>query len=131
MDKPEEKNYNIEINIQGGRNCLSIGKGVIKALGSPSHVSFKISDAHDSISVFPCDEGDVMAFRVPVKLFLDHKSVMRINSKRFVQGIMQTNGLDTTRTYRLKGEYLQSKNIAVFPFEGAILRAYNGNDQTT
>lgn len=47
MDKPEEKNYNIEINIQGARNCLSIGKGVIKALGSPSHVSFKISDTHD------------------------------------------------------------------------------------
>lgn len=110
----DKKAYPIEMSLQGKHNCISIGKGVIKALGTPTHVSLKISDTHDSISVFPCDEDDVMAFRVPAKLFVDHKCVMRINSKRFVLGIMKTNNLDTRRTYTLSGEYLKEKNAAVF-----------------
>lgn len=95
----EDRMYPIEMTLQGARCCISIGKGVIKALGKPSHVSIKISDSHDSLSVFPCDEDDVMAFRVPLKLFTDHRCVMRINSKQFVHGIMRTNQMDTSKTY--------------------------------
>lgn len=134
MDKAvsEEITYVIEMTIQGGRNCISIGKGVIRALGEPSHVSLKISDNHDSISVFPCDEDDVMAFRVPTKLLIDHHCVMRINSKRFVHGIMRSNGMDITRTYTLSGEYLKDKNIAVFSLvDGVTMRALKRLDQQT
>ncbi len=125
MDKQpaEDRNDLIELSLQGARNCISIGKGVIRALGKPSHVSLKISDSNDSISVFPCDEDDVMSFRVPTKLFLDHKCVMRINSKRFVHGIMKSNDLDTSRTYTLSGEYLKDKNTAVFSLiDGVTMR---------
>lgn len=125
MDKQvsEEKGYLIEMSLQGKQNCISVGKGVIKALGAPTHVSLKISDTHDSISVFPCHEDDVMAFRVPKKLLVDHKCVMRINSKRFIQGIMRANELDPTKTYTLSGEYLADKNIAIFSLvTGATLR---------
>ncbi len=119
----DDKAYVIEMTLQGARNCISIGKGVIRALGSPTHVSLKISDTHDSLSVFPCDEDDIMAFRVPVKLFKDHKCVMRINSKKFVHGIMRTNDLDITKTYVLSGEYLSDVNTAVFSLvDGAKLR---------
>ena len=126
MDKQpaEDRNDLIELSLQGARNCISIGKGVIRALGKPSHVSLKISDSNDSISVFPCDEDDVMSFRVPTKLFLDHKCVMRINSKRFVHGIMKSNDLDTSRTYTLSGEYLKDKNTAVFSLiDGVTMRS--------
>ncbi len=132
MDKAtaEERNYIIDMTLQGARNCISIGKGVIRALGEPSHVSLKISDNHDSLSVFPCDEDDVMAFRVPVKLLVDHHCVMRINSKRFVHGIMRSNGLDVTRTYTLSGEYLKDKNIAVFSLvDGVTMRALKSQEQ--
>ena len=125
MDKQpaEDRNDLIELSLQGARNCISTGKGVIRALGKPSHVSLKISDSNDSISVFPCDEDDVMSFRVPTKLFLDHKCVMRINSKRFVHGIMKSNDLDTSRTYTLSGEYLKDKNTAVFSLiDGVTMR---------
>ena len=46
MDKQptEDKNELIELSLQGARNCISIGKGVSRALGKPSHVSLKISD---------------------------------------------------------------------------------------
>ncbi len=131
MDKAttEDKAYVIEMTLQGARNCISIGKGVIRALGSPTHVSMKISDTHDSLSVFPCDEDDIMAFRVPVKLFKDHKCVMRINSKKFVHGIMRTNDLDITKTYVLSGEYFADINTAVFSLaDGATLRGQKKED---
>ena len=125
----EDRNQAIELSVQGGRNCISIGKGVIRALGEPSHVSLKISDMNDSISVFPCDEDDEMAFSVPKKLLTDHKCVMRINSKRFVHGIMKSNDLDTSRTYTLTGEYLENKNIAVFSLvDGVKLRMGRENE---
>ena len=125
----EDRNQAIELSVQGGRNCISIGKGVIRALGEPSHVSLKISDTNDSISVFPCDEDDEMAFSVPKKLLSDHKCVMRINSKRFVHGIMKSNDLDTSRTYTLTGEYLENKNIAVFSLvDGVKLRMGRENE---
>lgn len=128
----EDRMYPIEMTLQGARCCISIGKGVIKALGKPSHVSIKISDSHDSLSVFPCDEDDVMAFRVPLKLFTDHRCVMRINSKQFVHGIMRTNQMDTSKTYVLSGEFLEEKNTAVRPLfaDTGILRMAIANTNT-
>lgn len=125
MDRPaqEQDKYNIEMTLQGARNCISIGKGVIRALGKPSHVTLKISDTNDSISVLPCDERDIMSFRVPAKLFTDHRCVMRINSKRFVHGIMKMNELDISKTYTLSGSYLEEKKTAVFSLtDGVTLR---------
>lgn len=125
MDKAatEEKAHAIKITLQGACNCISVGKGVIKALGAPSHVSLMISDNHDSLSIFPCDEDDVMAFRVPAKLFVKHNCAMRINSKRFVHGVMNANNMDTTRTYTLSGEHIRDKNIAIFSLiEGVVRR---------
>ena len=127
----DNRMYPIELTLQGARCCISVSKEVIKALGKPSHVSIKISDNHDSLSVFPCDEDDVMAFRVPVKLFTDHKCVMRINSKRFVHGIMKTNQMNISKTYVLSGEYLEEKNTAVFSLvEGVSLRTLKGLERT-
>ena len=100
---PEDRNQPIELSMQGGRNCISVGKGVIRALGTPSHVTLKVSETNDFISVLPCDEDDIMSFRVPTRLLSDHKCVMRINSKRFVHGIMKANNLDVSRTYTLTG----------------------------
>ncbi len=119
----DDKAYVVEMTFQGGKNCISIGKGVIRALGFPTHISLKISDTHDSVSIFPCDEDDIMAFRVPAKLFTDHKCVMRINSKMFVHGIMRANNLDVTKTYMFSGEYLSDAKAAVFSLtEGATIR---------
>ena len=115
----EDRMYPIEMTLQGARCCISIGKGVIN------------SDSHDSLSVFPCDEDDVMAFRVPLKLFTDHRCVMRINSKQFVHGIMRTNQMDTSKTYVLSGEFLEEKNTAVFSLvEGVSLRTQKGVAQS-
>lgn len=112
MDNAQSKN--IKLSIQGSHNCIGIGKGVLIAMGCPSHVSLKISDAKDSISVFPCDEDDIMSFRVPTKILSDRRCVMRINSKKFVHGLMLSNDMDATKTYTFDGEYVKDKNMAVF-----------------
>ncbi len=117
----DDKGFIIAMTLQGARNCISIGKGVVRALGEPTHVSLKISDAHDSLSVFPCDEDDIMSFRVPTKLLSDHRCVMRINSKRFVHGIMSANGMDISKTYTLNGNYISDINTVVFPLTGGVL----------
>ena len=71
-----------------------------------------------------------MAFRVPDRLLIDHKCVMRINSKAFVHSIMEANDLDTSRSYTLSGEYLEDENAAVFSLvDGVILR--EGKDPKT
>lgn len=126
----EDKAYKIEMTLQGARNTISVGKGVIRALGCPSHISLKISDTNDSISIFPCDEDNVMSFRVPEKLLVDHHCVMRIFSKKFVQGIMRMNDLDNTKTYNLVGSYLKAQNTAVFSLRGgATLRGKKCEDK--
>ena len=126
----EDKAYKIEMTLQGARNTISVGKGVIRALGCPSHISLKISDTNDSISIFPCDEDNVMSFRVPEKLLVDHHCVMRIFSKKFVQGIMRMNDLDNTKTYSLVGSYLKAQNTAVFSLRGgATLRGRKCEDK--
>ena len=126
----DEKKFSIDMTLQGARNTISVGKGVIRALGCPTHISLKISDSKDSISIFPCDEDDIMAFHVPEKLLNDHHCVMRIFSKRFVQGIMLMNHLDSTKTYNLVGEYLKDQNTAVFFLNsGATLRGKKCEDE--
>lgn len=129
MDKQnsDSRSYNIEVTFHGAENRLSIGKDVIRALGAPSHVSIKISDSHDAISISPCDEDDAMAFKVPERFFSDHRCIMRINSMRFVHGIMRANHMDVGRTYKVKGKYMDFQNTAVFCLaEGASVRTGNG-----
>lgn len=104
----------IRMTLHGGKCSISVGRGVIRAFGYPTHITLKISDGSDFISVFPCDEKDVMAFKVPANLFLDHHVVMSIHSKRFVHGIMKMNDMDVSKTYNLVGEYIKEKNTAVF-----------------
>lgn len=122
----EEHSYKIDMTIQGERNT---SKGVIRALGCPSHISLKVSEMKDSISIFPCDEDDVMSFRVPEKLLVDHHCVLRIFSKKFVHGIMMINDLDIKRTYYIVGVYLEEQNTAVFSLrESATLRGKKCED---
>ena len=116
----EDRALKLGLSLQGTKSCMGIGKGVIRALGNPDYVSFSVSDAHDSISVFPCDEDDVMSFKVPERLFSDVNCTMRINSKQFVHRIMKSNDLDVSRTYTLSGEYIEDMNSAVFSLTDGI-----------
>lgn len=106
----------LELALQGGRECVCIGKDVIRILGEPTHITLAVSEGYDSIAVCPCDEDDVMSFMVPKKLLVDHHCVFRITSKQFVRDIMKANGLDISKSYPFFGEYSESNNSVKFIF---------------
>lgn len=121
--KSEVRNTGLGLTLHGKKCCIGVGKGVIKAFGCPPYITLKVSDANDSISIIPCDEKNVMSFKVPVTLFTNHHTVMRINSKRFVHGIMELHDMDISKTYNLTGKYIDEKNMAVFSLtEGVVVR---------
>lgn len=102
------------ISFKGKGNCIRIGKSVVRLLGNPSYISIKVNDALDTVVVFPCDEDEVMSFKVPQNLFLSHEHSMRIHSKRFVHTLMEMNQMDTERTYSVVGEYTEAENSMIF-----------------
>lgn len=103
-----------QITIRGRENCIRIGKAVILQLGRPSHISIMVTDSLDTVVVFPCDEDNVMSFKVPQKIYTDHHCNFRIHSKQFVHGIMGVNQMDTNRTYTVSGKYSENDNSMLF-----------------
>ena len=123
----EDRMYPIEMTLQGARCCISIGKGVIKALGKPSHVSIKISDSHDSLSVFPCDEDDVMAFRVPLKHFKDICFIRRVSGREEYSSILVSGGRQSSYTKR-DGAVMNDFVREFFEDQPELLRRYERNE---
>lgn len=111
---PVARNMRIEISVQGYRNAISIGKDVIRLLGSPTHVCLKIHRDGSRIILAPCAADDVMSFKVPENLFTNHHTVFRLHSKQFVHSIMTENGMDLTLSYTVPGIYNEKKNVACF-----------------
>ena len=97
-----------------GVYAISIGKDVIRLLGSPTHVCLKIHRDGSRIILAPCAADDVMSFKVPESLFTNHHTVFRLHSKQFVHSIMTENGMDLTLSYTVPGIYNEKKNVACF-----------------
>lgn len=114
MNEYDNLNAAPTISFKGKGNCIRIGKSVVRLLGNPSHISIKVNDALDIVVVFPCDEDEIMSFKVPQNLFLSHEHSMRIHSKRFVHALMEMNEMDITRTYTVTGEYTEADNSMIF-----------------
>ena len=55
-----------------------------------------------------------MSFKVPSGMTSSREREFRIFSKAFVNRILEQNGFDTERTYRLYGKYLNSENAVFF-----------------
>lgn len=99
------------ILIQGYRNTITIGKDIIRLLGFPEYICFRINETNNSIILFPCASEDVMSFKVPEKLLFDHHCVFRIHSKKFVHGVVSNNNLDNNIVYSFGGVYLEGQNV--------------------
>lgn len=110
------KNFvNLIISLYGTSSSIHIYKDVIRVMGVPSFISFRVNKDMDSLMILPCEERDELSFRVPEDILFSPNRKMRIISMNFVGGLMIMNGMDTNRTYRVEGYYLESKNAVVFP----------------
>ena len=112
MNNQETSNTSVKeltpyILIQPYKYTLTIGKDIIRVLGFPKFVCLRINEVNNSFAIIPCEEHDVMSFKVPDRLLTDHHSVFRINSKQFILNLIDKYGLEEYHVYGCKGKYAQ------------------------
>ena len=91
----------------------------------PKHVCLRINESNRSFAIIPCEANDVMSFKIPEKLFTDHKCVFRINSKSFLISLVLKYNLEPTCVYSCKGIYSQKLNAVIVSLDEKNLELYN------
>ena len=114
VKEPKKKAVHLNITVKGARNRIYISKDVIRALGIPPYICIKINDDMSALAIEPGEEKEYMSFKVPEKLFDDHKHEFTVHSKSFVHELLSKNGLDITKNYPLRGVCAQSGNAILF-----------------
>lgn len=112
--KKKTKSLKLIITIKGGRDRIYIGKDVVRALGMPPYVCIKINEDMSALAIQPGEEKEYMSFKVPDKLFANHKVDFTVHSKRFVYELLSSNGLDTTINHPLHGIVSPKGNAVIF-----------------
>jgi hypothetical protein len=112
--KGTKNHANIRISLYGRQNCIQIGKDVLRVLGAPPFIGFRINKEMDSIVIEPAQEKAPLSFPVPEGIMFDKNKQMTVTSASFVIGIMSLNGLDLAETYQIEGVYSEKNNAAIF-----------------
>lgn len=113
------------ILLQPYQNGITISKDVVKCLGFPTHICLRINEITNSFAIIPCEQDDVMSFKVPEKLLTDNHCVFRIHSKRFMLNLILKYDLDIKNVYTCKGIYSQKLNAVIFSLEQENLQIGN------
>lgn len=108
------------ITISGKDNRITVWRDIVRILGFPKFICVRVNTERTSILLKPCDEKDVMAFRVPDDLFTAPNGKFRIASKDFVRDILVENGYDSSISYSFKGYYSAKINSVIIPLENAV-----------
>ncbi|MCD8013525.1 MAG: hypothetical protein LUG99_10170 [Lachnospiraceae bacterium] len=111
--KTKTTRVNLQMTIYGRRACIFLTKDVIRVLGVPGYVCFKVNEAWDSIVVMPCADKEQMSFRVPDNILFTEKK-MEFKSKAFTDALMDRNVLNHQGTYHVPGLYYENCNVVVF-----------------
>ena len=61
-----EKKSKLDLSLLGKEDAIGIGKEVVKALGVPQYVTFKVKDNNGSIIIIPCEKEDVCPSKSPM-----------------------------------------------------------------
>ena len=99
----------------GKQNRINIGKETVRLLGCPQFVTIYLSTNRQYLAVAPCDEHNLMSFRVPDDLMQDHRKCLRIYSKAFVESILRERNQFVNGTYCVSGNYSESQHAVLFP----------------
>lgn len=113
----------LTITLQGKQGAISIGKNVAKALGVPNYVALRISYKNKALLLLPCEQKDVMSYKMPHHFMEGRHISFRIYSLSFVAELLGSNGLNTDSTYLLEGLYSDQIGAVIFPMETARLMA--------
>lgn len=108
------KNRAPAISINGKQYCINIGRDVIRKLGFPSHVCILQNYRKNAIAIMPCEETEVLSFRVPDGFTTDRMKKFRIYSQALVEEILSNNDLEAGCIYSLKGQHEPDANAVIF-----------------
>ena len=111
----------LRMSLQGKNNRLQVGKDVLRILGAPKYITFRVNKQMDSILIESVEAKHSLSFRVPAAVMEGSEKQMYITSESFVIGLMVRNGLDVTKTYEIPGIYSEKNNAVVFKFEDCEL----------
>lgn len=115
----QQRTLSLCIIVKGPRNRIYIGKDVIRALGFPAFICIKVNEDMSALAIQPGEEKEYMSFKVPERLFDNHKVEFTVHSKRFVYELLAANGLESTRNYPLCGVCSQLENAVIFKIVSA------------
>jgi len=118
--EPTKRTVRLNITVKGPRDRIYISKDVIRALGVPPYICIKINEDMSALAIEPSEEKEYMSFKVPEKLFDDHKHEFTVHSKRFVHELIIANGLDITKNYPLRGVCAQNGNAILFKMKADL-----------
>jgi len=103
------------LSLLGKEEAIGIGKEVVKALGVPEYITFKVKDNKRSIIIIPCEKEDVMSFKVPEEFLKPHSHRnFRLYSKEYVIDLLKNLGLETNKSHYFYGTYSGDINGVVF-----------------
>lgn len=111
-----EKPKVFRMTLQGKHECICLGRELVRGLGTPAYVKLLVSESYDELVFAPCNEKEVMSFKVPNQNNV-HRMGMRICSKAFVHEVLERNNLDKMKTYAFYGTYLNGQPAIVFPLK--------------
>ena len=106
------------ITINGKEHCINIGRDVIRALGYPSHICILEHDRWQVIAITPCEESELLSFRVPEGFPDDRMKKFRIYSQSLVKEISDDCDLIPGEIYTIKGEHIVAMNAVLFRLAG-------------
>ena len=104
------------MTLRGSSDCIGLGRELVRGLGTPAYIKLLISENYDELVFTPCNEKEVMSFKVPNQDNAHHLG-MRIFSKAFVHEVLERNNLDKTKTHAFIGTYLNGQPAIVFPLK--------------
>lgn len=117
MENKGKKEYCPRITIDGRKECISIGRDVIRVLGYPNYISILKNDAQKAIAITQSQSREVLSFKVPEGFPDEKKKMFRVYSQAFTSDLMEAYQLDRTQSHAFLGRYVKEYDAVVFSLE--------------
>lgn len=73
-----KKQQIFRMTLQGKSECIGLGRELVRGLGTPAYIKLLISENYDELVFTPCNEKEVMSFKVPNQNNVHHMGMERM-----------------------------------------------------
>ena len=111
---------NLALSIDFKHDRIRIHKSTLRAMGRPDYVQLLINPEERMLAVMRADRSDLSAHRLHWPR-LASGQCFELHSKPFLKALFGLRGdWQDNRTYRIYGECLPDKGVAIFRVEDAV-----------